>query len=143
MAELLDHEALRSRAFVEIRRAMPDISVTEADHIAADAVEKLKTQLVVGGVTSGNFDDVASWNVDEKVHTEFVPGVVLVHLTSILRDGTTVSESLKLTQTDDRWYITPSEESMGVRFTPMTEEEIQSRTADGQPRRGQPQAKSD
>ena len=143
MAELLDHEALRSRAFVEIRRAMPDISVTEADHIAADAVEKLKTQLVVGGVTSGNFDDVASWNVDEKVQTEFVPGVVLVHLTSILRDGTTVSESLKLTQTDDRWYITPSEESMGVRFTPMTEEEIQSRTANGQPRIEPPQAKSD
>src|SRR5438477_8119320 len=107
-AELLDHEALRNRFFVEIRRAKPDISVTEAEHIAADAVEKLDTMLGVGEASSKKFDEVDYWRVSDPVQSEFIPNVVLVDVTTALRDGTSQTEKLKLTQSVDRWYVTPS-----------------------------------
>jgi hypothetical protein len=106
-------------------------------------VEKLKSGLAGGDFSLKNPGDIAHWRVGEAVQSEAIPGVMLVSVTTVLRDGTSQTEKLKLTQSDDRWYITPSEEGTGVRFTPMTEEEIQSRTANGQPRIEPPQAKSD
>src|SRR5947207_1392927 len=76
-AELLDTEALRSRAFVELRRASPNISVTEAEHSAAEAVESLKAVLAAGNAAFWSFPgDVAYWSVsDNKLQDDFIPGV--------------------------------------------------------------------
>jgi RNA polymerase sigma factor (sigma-70 family) len=122
-AELLDQEGLRNRFFVELRRAAPNISVTEAEHIAADALEKMKAQLAAGEflISSRNPDDIAYWRVSESAQSESIPGVVLVKLISVLRDGTSRTEGLKLTQSADRWYITSSEESTVIQVTPTVE----------------------
>jgi len=142
-AELLDTEALRSRAFVELRRASPNISVTEAEHTAADVVENLKAVLAAGNTAFWSFPgDVAYWRVsDNHVQDDFIPGVALVNVTSVLRDGTTQTDKLKLTQRGDQWYVTPSEEAMAVKATPTVEGQPQSGTPNGQPSIEPPQAK--
>jgi len=119
-AELLDYESLQSAAFVKIRQAMPESSVGEAEAVAKDAVDKIRQQIATSGLTVTNLDTVTSWRIEEKVEAKEVPGVALVHLTRLLRDGSAESEKVKLRQSGDQWFIYPSEEGMGVSFTPLT-----------------------
>ena len=111
------------------------MSVTEAEHTAADAVEKLKAVLAAGDTAFWSFPgDVAYWRVsDNKVQDEFIPGLAFVYVTSVLRDGTTQTDKLKLTQHGDQWYITLSEEAMALKATPTIEGQPQSGTANGRP----------
>jgi len=120
LAELLDYESFQDAAFVKIRRVNPDASVGDVESVARDFVDKLRQQLPIGSFTNKNLGRVVSWRLEDVVSNDTVPGIKLAHLTTLLRDGSTESEKLKLRQSGDQWIIFPSEEGLGVSFTPLT-----------------------
>ncbi|HEU0039644.1 MAG TPA: hypothetical protein VFR76_10235 [Verrucomicrobiae bacterium] len=122
LAELFDGDSLLSAAFVKLRQANPNMSVSEAESVAKDFVDKLKQHLTTGGFTNRDLNSIVSWRLDEVVEGKnVVPGTTLVRVTQMLRDGTTESDKLKLRQSGDQWFVTPSEESMAMSFTPFPE----------------------
>ena len=66
-AELLDYESLQSAAFVKIRQAMPDTSVSEAESLAKEALDKIRQHIATSGLTVTNLDTVTSWRIEEKL----------------------------------------------------------------------------
>jgi len=122
IAELFDRESLLSVAFVKLRQTKPDLSVTEAESIAKDFVDKLKVHLATGSFTNLRPDSIVSSRIEEVVGANsVVPGTALFQVTHVLRDGATESERLKLRQSGDQWFVTPSEERMGISVAPVAE----------------------
>ena len=60
LAELFDRDSLLSAAFVKLRQAKPNMSVSEAESLAKDFVDKMKQSLTTGAFTNRDLDSERS-----------------------------------------------------------------------------------
>jgi hypothetical protein len=119
-AELLDWQSIKDNFFVRLRQITTGISVADAERIATEVVEKAKARVdFLGRDPATDVQNVAAFSIGRAVETGFDPGVVLVKVASVYRDGHSDSESLKLRQVNGSYLIVLDENQMGISAIPV------------------------